>query len=190
MSPQKSYEIKAEGRDLWRDIPGFGGKYQASRDGNIRRVLRPGLARDMVPYRQSPAKQRRHKNRKVYVKLTPAGDKPREYLISKLVAATFLPPPPRSGMVLYHKNYIINDNRVDNLAYTTRSELSKKTGHRTENRRSVLKINREGEVVEIYRSAREAAKMNPLSRQTITDRCNNKIKNPYELDGFNYQWEE
>ena len=38
--------------------------------------------------------------------------------------------------------------------------------------------------------ARQAAKENYLSYQTVMDRCNGKIKKPFALDGHTYQWDE
>lgn len=37
---------------------------------------------------------------------------------------------------------------------------------------------------------REAAKANHMSYQTVLDRCNGKVKNPYALDGFTYRFED
>lgn len=189
MSPRPGYKPEGEGRDLWRDIPGYDGKYQVSRDGEVRRVIRPGFVRNLCPRKKTnPQAVRKHRNVWV-VKLAGPEGKSREYKVCKLVAAAFLPCP-RPGEVLYHKNFITSDNRVDNLAYIDRKTLGAISGHHTNNRRPVVKINRAGEVVEIYRSARAAGEANYMSYQTVLDRCNNKIKNPYELDGFNYQWEE
>lgn len=47
-----------------------------------------------------------------------------------------------------------------------------------------------GEIVDVYSSAREAAKKNFMSRQTITDRCNGKCKGAFAPDGYAYAWED
>lgn len=36
--------------EKWKDIPGYDGRYQASTEGNIRRVLKSGQFRNMTPY--------------------------------------------------------------------------------------------------------------------------------------------
>lgn len=188
MSPRPGYKPEGEGRDLWRDIPGYDGKYQVSRDGEVRRVIRPGYVRNLKPSRRTnPGALRRNKN-SVVVKLTKDG-KTRGHKAAKLVALAFLPPPP-PGMALYHKNFILSDNRLSNLAYIDRKTLGAISGYHTNNRRPVVKINRTGEVVEVYRSARAAGAANHMSYQTVLDRCNNKVKNPWALDGHNYQWDE
>ena len=64
------------------------------------------------------------------------------------------------------------------------------TGHRTDRRKCVVKVSKSGEEVEIYRSAREAAKQNNMSYQTVLDRCHNKVKKPFALDGYTYRFEK
>lgn len=57
-------------------------------------------------------------------------------------------------------------------------------------RRPVEKVDMNGAVVEVYSSARAAARANHMSYQTVLDRCNGKVKNPYTLDGHNYRFEK
>lgn len=57
------------------------------------------------------------------------------------------------------------------------------------NIRRTLKLDSCGQDVEYYRSAREAAKKNFLSRQAITDRCNGKTKRGPAPDGYEYAWD-
>ena len=54
----------------------------------------------------------------------------------------------------------------------------------------MLKIDRAGEVVDVYRSAREAAKANYMSYQAVLSRCKGKVKKEYALDGCTYRFEE
>ena len=44
--------------------------------------------------------------------------------------------------------------------------------------------------MEIYPSAREAAKKNHMSYQTVMDYCNGKRKGAFAPDGYAYAWEE
>lgn len=48
----------------------------------------------------------------------------------------------------------------------------------------------EGEIVAVYPSARAAARENHMSYQTVLDRCNGKVKQPFALDGHTYQFEK
>ena len=94
------------------------------------------------------------------------------------------------SLIPYHKNGIVTDNHVDNIGFISRSELGKMTGHMTNKRKCVFKVDENGNEVEVYRSAREAAKQNNMSYQTVLDRCHNKVKNPFALDGYTYQFEK
>lgn len=57
-------------------------------------------------------------------------------------------------------------------------------------RKSVVKVSEDGTEVEIYRSVRQAAIANHMSDQTVLDRCYNKVKKPFALDGYTYQFEK
>ena len=59
-----------------------------------------------------------------------------------------------------------------------------------ENGKEVYKRERDTLLPPEIRSAREAAKANHMSYQTVLDRCNGKVKNPYALDGFTYRFED
>jgi hypothetical protein len=110
-----------------------------------------------------------------------------EYYVHPIVAAVFLKKP-LPGQVLFHKNTFIRDNYAGNLQWKYRKELGKITGSESK-RISVAKIDKDGNVVDFYSSAREAARQNNMSYQTVLDRCHNKVKKPFELDGHNYQFD-
>lgn len=180
----KAYIPADVGGNWWRDIPGYGGKYRASRAGDIQRVFRSGAVRDMTPYR----KQGRTLRGRLFVKLTADG-RPKEVPVLKVMAETWHNNQDKS-LVPYHKNGIVTDNRADNIGFASRRELGKMTGHMSGKRKSVFKVTEDGEEVEVYRSAREAARKNNMSYQTVLDRCHNKVKNPFALDGFTYRFEK
>lgn len=167
--------------ERWKDIPGYDGKYQASTEGNIRRTLKSGQFRSMTPYHKKMKGSQR-----LVVKLTKDG-KAKEEIVLSLIARTFLGPVP-DGAVPYHKNGMQSENRINNIAYIPRQELGKLTGYSSRNK-IVVKLDSCGQDVEYYRSAREAAKKNFLSRQAITDRCNGKTKRGPAPDGYEYAWD-
>lgn len=169
-------------RDTWRDIPGYRGKYQADREGNVRRIFPSGKTREMHPYGK-----KKHRCLQTVVKLTIDG-KPKEEILMQVIARTFLGPCP-PGCVLYHRNGCQADNYVNNLEYITRRELGRRTGAKS-NRMPVAKIDNTGEIVEVYTSAREAGRKNYLNYQTVIDRCNGKCKSAFAPDGFAYAWED
>ena len=49
-----------------------------------------------------------------------------------------------------------------------------------------MKISEEGQIVDFYRSVREAGRKNHMSYQTILDRINGKVKSLYAPDGYVY----
>lgn len=169
-------------KDTWTDIPGYVGKYQADKEGRIRRIYQSGRTRFMTPYRKKMSGSQR-----LVVKLTKDG-KSKEEILIQLIAKTFLGPVP-DGYVPHHKNGCQSENHLNNIAYISRKELGCITGANS-NRQPVAKIDQNGEVVEIYSSAREAAKHNYMSRQTITDRCNGKCKSAFAPDGYAYAWDD
>ena len=80
--------------ETWRDIPGYGGKYQVDMEGNVRRVYASGRTRGMTPYHR-----RMSGSQRLVVKLTRDG-REKEEVLMRLVALAFLGPPPR-GCVPY-----------------------------------------------------------------------------------------
>lgn len=172
------------GPNWWRNIPGYNGKYRVNKNGNVQRVFKSGLVRDMTPYRK---KSSNFRNR-LFVKLTVNG-KSKDVAILKIMAETWYRNKDKS-LVPYHKNGILSDNHMKNIGFISKKELGKITGYMAGSRRCVLKVNKDGNEVEVYRSAREAAKQNNMSYQTVLDRCHGKVKNPFELDGYTYQFEK
>jgi len=171
--------------ETWRMIPGYGDMYEISFEGEVRsyrggrwgRLKSPKI---LTPYlRKKGAKS---KNR--FVKLTDEKGHAHDVPVLNLIVDVWLGGRP-AGKVAYHKNGDTSDSSVQNIGFITRKELGKKTGAEAK-RKPVAKVSREGEQVAFYRSARAAAKVNHMSYQTVLDRCNGKVKKPFELDGHNY----
>lgn len=168
--------------ETWKDIPGYNGKYQCDREGNFRRVYKSGKTRPIRPYRKNGTRN------KMVIHLTDDNGKTSEKLAIGIVALTFLGPAP-PGCVPYHKNLALTENHINNIAYISREEFGKMTGP-TSRSKSVAKINGSGEIIEVYPSARAAARENYMSYQTIIDRCNGKVKCAFAPDGYAYAWED
>lgn len=90
---------------IWKEIPGFGGRYVASDAGEIMSInsRRTGLPRILRPQGYG-------------YKHVGVGGRYRR--IHDLVALAFLGPRP-SGFVINHKNGTPTDNRPSNLEYCT-----------------------------------------------------------------------
>ena len=174
----------------WRNIPGYGGAYQINQMAEVRcwkwRGQRTKTPHFLTQYRKKPRGKGRRSGR-YYFKLTDPGGKSREVaVISRMVDVWLGGRPP--GKVAYHRNGDLADSCLHNIAFTTPRELGVMTGAQS-SRRPVEKIDMSGEVVEVYPSARAAARANHMSYQAVLDRCNGKVKNPYALDGHNYRFD-
>ncbi len=107
--------------ETWQDIPGYEGKYQASTLGRIRSLDRRvpcahGGARFVRGRILKPACT--ETNPHLYVSL---GHGAPGSQVHQLVARTFLGPQPK-GQDVRHLDGDAQNNRVDNLAYGTRTE--------------------------------------------------------------------
>jgi hypothetical protein len=107
--------------------------------------------------------------------------------VAKLVVDAFMDGTP-PGMVRFHKNGLKQDNAVENIIFMTRSKAAKM--QRPGNSRPVLKLDREGNVVDMYPSISEAARKNHISHAAIGKRCLGLVEDPFRLDGHDYIFEE
>lgn len=87
------------------------------------------------------------------------------------------------------QNGDLQDDNVNNLALIDRKRLGELTGAKAR-RRPVAKKEAWGGIVEVYSSAREAARRNFMSYQTVIDLCNGKVKRGKAPDGFVYEWDD
>lgn len=113
--------------EIWKDIQGYQG-YQASSLGHVRQKgggvnLKVSPDRGFVKVLIKPTEEKK----KVYVH------------VHKLIAQTFLGLPPNKGMKITHLNSKKDDNRAENLAFSTQSEILLKAaaaGRKPDNRGS------------------------------------------------------
>ena len=165
--------------NTWIDIPGYEG-YQVNYNGQVRRVFSDGHVHYLNPFTK---KQKRGPKRQ-YVKLS-RNHKGKEVSLTSLIARVFLGPCPE-GYMPVHINGDQSDNCAGNIEYISYAESGRRYASSNGNRRAVAKIDREGNVIEIYPSQRAAGKANHISPQAISRRCLNEVKYPFDLDGYNY----
>lgn len=107
--------------EVWKDIPGYEGKYQASDQGRIRSVDRyvrcaHGAHRLMRGRVLKPASSKYDPHLTVVL-----GHRKNGSSVHKLVASAFLGPCP-SGQEVRHLDGNPQNNNITNLAYGTRTE--------------------------------------------------------------------
>ena len=112
--------------EVWKDIPGYEGRYQASSEGRIRSMDRIVFSKNWYtgkPFSRRIKRQilrpcRFCKSGHVSVALGyGAVGSP----VHQLIMRTFVGPPP-AGEEVRHKNGVPTDNRLCNLEYGTRTE--------------------------------------------------------------------
>ena len=112
--------------EIWKDIPGYEGKYQASNLGRIRSLNRIVYTRNRYNRKLYPRMiHGRILRPGVYCKSghisVVLGRGTNGIPVHQLVAFTFIGPRPK-GMDIRHKNGNPKDNRLENLEYGTRRE--------------------------------------------------------------------
>lgn len=105
------------GEEIWKDIPGFEWKYQASSLGNIMSL------RSRYRIRNKPRKQSIERCGYKRVILCLEWIK-RGYMVHRLVAHAFMQNIQGKSQI-NHKNWIRDDNRIENLEWCTSSENMK-----------------------------------------------------------------
>lgn len=172
--------------DLWKQIQGFS-HYQISYSGQVRRIYANGKIKILAQFKKSGIGKDIYRDR-LFVKITNDNGKAINVMVHQIVAKHFLGIP-KPNQVAYHINGCVMDNWVSNLAYIDRKKLGQLTGA-SSSRQPVVKIDSTGEVVECFTSARDAARKNFMSYQTVIDRCNNKCKKAFAPDGYEYAWDD
>ena len=163
---------------MWRTIDGCRWPYRVSGQGEVQKQLPSGEWKTIKPYPYSGQWR---------VQLWMDEKSWKRVQVSKLVADHFMGGTP-PGMLRVHRNGLKSDNAVENIVFLPRSKAA--VMHRPGNSRPVAKVDRNGEVVAIYRSESEAARKNHISQKAISARCLGLIQDPYRLDGYNYTFEE
>lgn len=169
-------------KECWKDIPGYGGKYQASTKGNIRRVYKNGEHRLLSLFIRKTTKKM-----DLYVKLSD-GVIAKDHKVSILVYRTWVSDI-YDGSNIIHVNGMLTDNAPSNLKAVKKESLGKMFGYKSKSK-PVVQLDSDGNILCTYRSAREAAKENGMSYQTVIDRANGKVKKTLAPDGKIYRWQD
>ncbi|MBO0961995.1 hypothetical protein J1P26_20015 [Neobacillus sp. MM2021_6] len=172
------YEKEKYHNETWKVIDGSDGIFLVSNHGRFQRVYK-----NHTGFLLPTLKKR---GRFLEIKVRFKGIY-KNYQVAKLVAHHFIEPP-SSGEVLHHKNLIKTDNFAGNLEYISRGKLGGKTGHKSKCKPVIQLCRFTGEVLEEYRSAREAGRKSFVSYQSVMDCCNGKHKHSGGI--YVFKWAE
>lgn len=161
--------------EIWKDILGYEGKYQVSNLGRVKSLNyhRTGKEKLFTPY----------KNRCGYLLVNfRKNGKKTGYSVHTLVYSTFNGPIP-DGMQVNHINEVKTDNRLENLNLMTPQENCN-WGTRNERiGKMVAQFDKEGNLVDIFKTAREAENMLKIWGTTIIACCRHR-----KLSAGGYKW--
>lgn len=138
--------------------------YDVSNFGRCRHRYKSREPRIMTPYRKYP-------KRGPYYMLVKIDGK--AVKLRTMIWETFKGPVPDDHCVI-HRNKIPSITELSNLALVPRSELGTRYGGSTSQARLIYDIEKR----KFYRGCRAAAKALYISRQTVCDICNGKVKKP------------
>jgi len=145
--------------EIWKDVRGFENLYQVSDFGRVRRILKLGRTRIMIPCVAT-------NDQRLCVTMRKDG-KGIWRLIGHLVANAFVIND-KGGSIVHYVNWNYRDNRAKNLEWITKATLTKKL-HANPRGIPIQKIDIEtNEIVDEYRSIAEAAKANGLGQKGIS----------------------
>ena len=164
---------------MWKEIYGYKYPYKISDMADI-------IKFDPLVEKWVRISTFRNWNR-LYVTLAGLDGKRHSVAVSNLMANAFMGGK-KPGECITYKNGSRMDCCLYNLKKMSKIDACKKS--RYAKRRSVCKVDQDGNVVEVYSSLVEAAEKNFISYGAIQNRLYGKIKDPYRLDGFNYVYEE
>ena len=162
---------------MWKDIPGYKFRYRINDEGTVQKLdgekwitLKPMLSSARAEVGMRRIDGSRYKAS-----------------VARLVANAFFGGH-AEGKSIIHLNGAKMDNSISNLKIVSKSEASRLSGG--PKRKAVEMIDRDGNVVELYRSQAAAAKANYISKNSVSARCRNRLKDPYHLTGYTFRYEK
>lgn len=165
----------------WRKIEGYLYDYQINDLGQIRKVNPDGSIIMLKPVKNKETgiystslRVAKNKRKRVAVK----------YLMDEVFFGGYAK---KNGLCITHKNGIQTDCSKYNLKFVKPSQLGKM--YKNAEKR-VVKVDKMGRMIEFYASCKEAAEKNFISPTAVYNRVNNKVKHPFNLDGYTYKFVE
>lgn len=188
--------------EIWKDIPGYAGRYQASTLGRIRSTDKNVIKRSGVSgfYKGKILKSFMSTGGYLYITIAEEPGKFRPRRLHRVIAETFIPNPLNLPQI-NHINEDKTDNRAENLEWCTGSYNSN-YGHRAEkfalsmqNKPSLSKeVNQydlKGNYLNSFPSAAEAARFLNLNDKTAACRIGQCCRHLFKTgnSAYGYLWE-
>lgn len=176
--------------EIWKDIPGYNGRYQASNLGRIRSTDRTVLKNNGVlgPYKGKILRLFEGTGGYMYVAIAKEQNKFQARRLHRVIAETFIPNPLNLPQI-NHINEDKKDNRAENLEWCT-GKYNTNYGHRAEKfaismrnnislSKEVNQYDLEGNYIRSFPSAAEAARflnLNDVAAGRIGQCCRHLFK--------------
>lgn len=169
--------------EIWKDIPGYEGYYQASNIGNIKSLIFQCNFTNKKYPREKLLKQKVSKDKCKRVELWKDGEH-KTWLVHRLVGMTFLGIP-KTKMTINHKDGNRLNNNIDNLEWLSLAD-NILHGFRTGlyPQTHVLLTNKKTNATIEIRSMSEASRLMGKHVKYLSD-CKHRNKNENDL----YKWE-
>ena len=164
---------------MWKDIDGYKYQYKISDMADI-------IKFDPTKNKWVKIETFRNWNR-LYVTLAGLDGKRHSVCVANLMADAFMGGK-KPGECITYKNGSRMDCCLYNLKKMSKTDACKKS--RYAKRRSVCKVDLDGNVIAIYGSLMEAAKENHVAYSTLQKHLYGKMKNQYSLGDFDFVYEE
>jgi hypothetical protein len=163
-------ELEVKEMEQWKQIGDT--QYEVSNLGRVRHYVtnHPMIKKPFYRYLTPYDKKRYNKDKTRYnQRMVKAG---KEYKLARLVAHHFIRPLTKNDVVVHKDSK--SDFSASNLEIISKQEHGKRTGHLSRQRKIALLKN--GVIHKVFRNTREAEKELYISRQTVSDYCNKKVK--------------
>ena len=172
--------------EIWKDIPGYGGKYQVSSIGRVRSMWRNNQHKDHIGS-ITVLKQTEREDGYMRVRLTLNGEGTNHY-VHKLVAEAFIPNPGNLPQI-NHKDENKSNNCVDNLEWCD-AKYNSNYGTKVERWKPqvvkpIIQTTLDGEFVRLFESAEAAERECGYDASYLNLVCHGKRPQAY---GYKFQF--